>query len=94
MPQAGVVSEAFVVGYWREPLRAARNPLTGHASTVRAPGLPGWSRNRARRLHVDLRELSARKDLRLVVGGDAEFETNLRRERQLECIAKAKAAGV
>jgi hypothetical protein len=27
-------------------------------------------------------------------GGRAEFETNLRRERQLEGIAKAKAAGV
>jgi DNA invertase Pin-like site-specific DNA recombinase len=28
------------------------------------------------------------------VEGFAEFETNLRRERQLEGIAKAKAAGV
>jgi DNA invertase Pin-like site-specific DNA recombinase len=29
-----------------------------------------------------------------MLGVFAEFETNLRRERQLECIAKAKAAGV
>jgi len=29
-----------------------------------------------------------------MLGVFAEFETNLRRERQIECIAKAKAAGV
>src|SRR4029450_7999764 len=29
-----------------------------------------------------------------MLGVFAEFETNLRRERQMECIAKAKAAGV
>jgi DNA invertase Pin-like site-specific DNA recombinase len=58
---------------------------------------PDQSRLRARgvdRMRHGDTGTAARKCFLDMLGVFAEFETNLRRERQLEGIAKAKAAGV